>query len=816
MMRGGTELGQTMKIEATLGRKRIQYGKSIIAFIQNVFIEKRLLLLLIGFLLGRAVILYNISPFAIALFATAWAGYQKRMFLLGGFIVLGALTFSLQQATFIFLALFVFYVQSRFLKERINLRFLMPFVFFATVATRICFYSIQGQISLYQGAHVVAEGILGMILLLIFMQSIPLLTLKRYQPALKNEEVVCIIILVASILTGFIGWEIYQVPMEQVFSRYIVLVFAIVGGAAIGSTVGVVTGLILSLANVLNLYQMSLLAFSGLLGGLLQEGKKHGVSLGLLVGTFLVGIYGGIDSLTSTMLASLAAIILFYLTPTRLLKQLAKFIPGTTEYSYEERKYLQKIRDVTAHRVEQYSAVFEALSKSFIQTTDKSTDQDYQAETDYFLSLVTEKTCQQCFMKERCWQKNFDDTYQLMEKMKNDLVIDQKIDPLHQKQFENHCVKSKTVIQTMEGEVSILQMNKKLKKQVLESKRIVADQLKGVSDVMDNFAKEIVKERVQHEKQEVQILRALKQLHIHIEKLDIYQLEKGNIDIEMALIFYDYHGEGAKLIAPVLTDILKETIIVTEEEISPFPNGISFLTFGSAKQYEVTTGIATAAMGGGLISGDAYTTMELGKGKYAIAISDGMGNGIRAREESMETLRLLEQILQTGISEQVAIKSINSILALRTTDEIFATLDLAMINLHNATLRCLKIGSTPSFIKRGTDIIPIEGSNLPIGIIEQVELETVSETLKSGDLLIMMSDGIYDGPKQIKNNELWLERKIRNLKTDDPQEIADILLEEVVRGELGVIRDDMTVVVAKVNKHTPKWTSIPNVADLAL
>src|SRR5699024_3889533 len=226
--------------------------------------------------------------------------------------------------------------------------------------------------------HLFAEGILGMVLLLIFMQSIPLLTVKRYQPALKTEEVVCIVILLASILTGFIGWEIYGVSLEQVLSRYIVLVFAIVGGAAIGSTAGVVTGLILYLANVINLLQMSLLAFSGLLGGLLQEGKKLGVSLGLLVGTFLVGIYGDFESFRSTMLASLSAIMLFVATPNSFMKQLAKFIPGTTEYTYEERKYLQKIRDVTAQRVEQYSSVFEALSKSFIQSTDKTVDQDYQ------------------------------------------------------------------------------------------------------------------------------------------------------------------------------------------------------------------------------------------------------------------------------------------------------------------------------------------------------------------------------------------------------------------------------------------------------
>ena len=37
-----------------------------------------------------------------------------------------------------------------------------------------------------------------------------------------------------------------------------------------------------------------------------------------------------------------------------------------------------------------------------------------------------------------------------------------------------------------------------------------------------------------------------------------------------------------------------------------------------------------AAKGGELLSGDSYSTLELGNGKFAVAISDGMGNGERA------------------------------------------------------------------------------------------------------------------------------------------------------------------------------------------
>src|SRR5699024_8497576 len=250
-------------------------------------------------------------------------------------------------------------------------------------------------------------------------------------------------------------------------------------------------------------------------------------------------------------------------------------------------------------------------------------------------------------------------------------------------------------------------------------------------------------------------------------------------------------------------------IVVTEEEISPFPNGVSVLTFSSQRKFQVDTGYALAAKGGGLISGDSHTIMELGKGKFALAISDGMGNGLRAREESEETLRLLESILQSGISEQVAIRSINSILALRTTDEMFATLDLALINLHNADVRFLKISSAPSFIKRGNEIIQLDANNLLIGIIDFVTIDYLHENLQHDDILIMMSDGVYDGPSFIKNDDLWLKRTIRNIRTDDPQEIADLLLEEVIRSNERVIRDDMTIVVAKIVKMKPKWATIP-------
>jgi len=773
--------------------------------------SERLLFFLVALLLGRAVILNTVSPFSIAFLATIWAGYRKQSLLMIIGIILGSFTFAMTQGVFVSLSTLIFLLLVAFFDHPKRQRKLLPiFVFISVFIPRLFLYSMAGVLTFYEWLFLFVEGILGAVLVLIFMQSIPLLFKKSYSftLSLKHEEVISLLILLASVLTGFIGFSLYGVAFEQVLARFLVLSVAFVGGAAIGSTVGVIIGFVLSLAHLTNLYQVSLLAFSGLLGGLLKEGKKLGVSIGLIVGTLLISVYGEAQFFQASFYESSMAILLFVLMPTTLFLRMSRYIPGTEVYEREQEQYLQKVRNITAKRVEQFSNVFAALSKSFIHEKGEEVKAEIaERETDYFLSEITEQTCQQCFMKERCWKRQFDETYSLMALLKGELT-NGELTPSTKRKFENYCVKSSQVFQVMREEVSIFDANQRLKKQVKDSKRLVADQLLGVSRVMDDFSKEILKEKELYDEQEAQIVAGLKDLGIEIEKLDIFQLEKGNIDIEIIAHFYHYHGEGEKVIAPFLSDLLDELILVKEETISPFPNGYCYLAFRSAKKFVVETGIAHAAKGGGLISGDSFTEMDLGVGKHVIAISDGMGNGKRAREESEETLRLLHQILKTGIPEQVAIKSINSILSLRTTEEIYSTLDLTIMNLHSGSIRCLKIGSSPSFIKRGDELFPISASNLPIGIIQDFSVDIVEEDLKSGDLLIMMSDGIYDGP-MVSMKDAWFKEKISFLETDDPQHVADYLLEEVIRENDGNIFDDMTVIVTKINRNTPKWTSIP-------
>src|SRR5699024_12410951 len=126
--------------------------------------KKDLVVFMISFLLGRAVVLYEISPFALSLVATAWSMQQKRMLPLSMFVIFWALTYSLEQALFVTVLLVVFFIQARFLNDRTNLRFLIPFVFLSIAATRIFLFSLQGKVNLYDILHLTSEGVLAIVL----------------------------------------------------------------------------------------------------------------------------------------------------------------------------------------------------------------------------------------------------------------------------------------------------------------------------------------------------------------------------------------------------------------------------------------------------------------------------------------------------------------------------------------------------------------------------------------------------------------------------------------------------------------------------
>ncbi|WP_379163983.1 stage II sporulation protein E [Paenibacillus sp. sgz5001063] len=780
----------------------------------QLFIVKKwmLLLSLMGFLLGRAMILDELSPFAVAYFAVIVFMRKDSILPVAGALILGSLFTPFPGAVRVAAELIIFFLIYKGLDnfQKVEISYAPLMVFVSSFMVGLFQIVIGPSITWYSLLMVTLDALLGFVLTLVFLQALPIFTYKQKSRALRNEEVLCLIILLASVMTGLVGWSVGGLSLEHILSRYLILLFALAGGAPLGAAVGVVTGLILSLADIGAIYQMSLLAFSGMLAGMMQSGRKGAVSIGMLLGSTILSVYflGPGDVMASTWETSVA-VVLFLLTPKGMISAIAKYVPGTPDHSRSQHEYARRVRDITADRVTQFSQVFRQLSSSFGQIPRAGEAGKSDREMEDFMNTVTEGACSGCIRRTHCWDAKFYQTYRYMTDMMTTVeecpdITAAQLPP----EWARICGKTAEVLDVMKGQYDLYQHDMRWKRQIYDSRQFVAEQLSGVSQVMEDLAKEIKREGQAMYRQESQIREALEKLGLSIHSIEILSLDPGRVEIEVVHAYTRGFDECRKMIAPLLSDILEENIAVMNETAVHPREGLSMVTFGSAKAYEVNTGVAGAAKGGDMLSGDSFSTVELGNGTFAVSISDGMGNGERARMESSAALGMLEKLLQSGMDEKLAVKSVNSILLLRSPDEFYATVDMALIDQYSAQTTFMKIASAPSFIRRGSEVIPVTASNLPIGIIKDIDVDLVSMQLRPGDILIMMTDGIYDAPGYAVNKEIWMKRLIQELEGDDPQELADDLLEKVIRYQGNEIHDDMTIVVSRLDHFHPEWSSL--------
>ncbi|SLK21878.1 stage II sporulation protein E [Paenibacillus sp. RU5A] len=804
--KGGTEAREELSV-------RLKQWISSRKAVQIVAARKWVLLLtFMGFLLGKAMILNELSPFAIAYFAVI--AFMRRDYIIpvGAALLAGSLFAPFPVPLIVASELAIFYLLFRGLEsyDRAELSYAPTMVFTTTFMVKLFAVVIGPSFSWYAMLMLTMDSVLSFVLTLVFIQAIPIFTYRKKKFNLKNEEILCLIILLASVMTGAVGWTIQSLSVEHMLSRYLILIFALVGGAPLGASVGVITGLILSLADMSAVYQMSLLAFAGMLAGMLREGKRAAVALGMLLGSSILSIYlGGPGDVMNSLWETCAAIVLFMLTPKSMLTAISKYVPGTQDHTKSQHEYAKRIRDVTAERVTRFSQVFRQLSRSFDQMSGAGEPVQNEGGMEHFMNAVAEGTCSGCFKKDQCWDVKFIQTYKYMTDVMSSIEANPEMSgkqiPV---EWNRVCAKPEEVLEVMRAQYGLHQHNMQWKRQIIDSRQLVAEQLSGVSQVMEDLAKEIQRESEEMVQQEEQIRDALESLGLSIHSIEIINLEAGNVEIEIVHAYTRGFDECRKIIAPLISDVLDEHIAVLNETMLDPRQGLATVTFGSAKTFEITTGVAAAAKGGDVMSGDSFSTVELGNGTFAVALSDGMGNGERARMESSAALNILEQLLQSGMDEKLAIKSVNSVLMLRSPEEMYATVDMALIDEYTAETTFMKIGSTPSFIKRGQEVIQVSASNLPIGIIKDIEVDLVTVQLQPGDVLIMMTDGIYDAPGYAVNKELWMKRLIQEIDSDDPQEVADCLLESVIRYQQHEIYDDMTVIVGKIEHYRPEWATL--------
>ena len=83
-----------------------------------------------------------------------------------------------------------------------------------------------------------------------------------------------------------------------------------------------------------------------------------------------------------------------------------------------------------------------------------------------------------------------------------------------------------------------------------------------------------------------------------------------------------------------------------------------------------------------------------------IALSDGMGSGSEAGEESRTGIELLERFSELGFKRETALSLINSALVMENDRETFATLDICCIDLYTGRAEFIKNGAAATYVLR--------------------------------------------------------------------------------------------------------------------
>ena len=131
---------------------------------------------------------------------------------------------------------------------------------------------------------------------------------------------------------------------------------------------------------------------------------------------------------------------------------------------------------------------------------------------------------------------------------------------------------------------------------------------------------------------------------------------------------------------------------------------------------------------------------------------------------------------------------------------MYATLDVSILDLYNGKMEFFKNGACPTYIKRNGNTEILKSISLPTGILSNIDLVEYDYELQDGDIIVMCTDGVIESSNEFTNKELWIKYLLEDLGTDDAQRIADIILNESRDNDYGNEKDDMSVIVFRVNK----------------
>ncbi len=740
-----------------------------------------------GFLLARAMPIVGFSPFGVS-FLTMERRFSKKALMSTAMVILGYISLLEPGISLKYMVSCVIYIGFLFIAGNSGWD-ISPVTAFCSAGIAVAFSGLAEMIwtgfSLGGILMLVCDTVQTLLGAVVFEKSRRLLSGKKSRLySMNNEEKVCMLILLIIAVTGLKTIRVYDfICAANIVGIWIIAVVSLCGGVAYATLCGAVLGIVLgAFGDIIS--SVALFTACGIVGGIMSRFGKTAVCVGLSLGGALFAMYCAEQgsALLGFIDIPLGALAIIF-TSDRAIRSIGR-ITGIRRGKSGDEQYREGIKA----RLESASSSFRTLAETFMELSDKKHCDDVE-DISMLFDSTAERVCRGCSRISECWVVNFNSTYKTMFRMLE--VMDRRGELTEadaEELFEKRCLHTRPFVREMNRLYEIYKINCVWKSKLCENRELAGEQLGSVAQILDSIAREIDEERVDIGVEE-EVRARLSEKGIGCDRISVTVNAKGRYTA-----FVEF-GSNTELGRRTAETALRATLGVKMVAVNggiPCEGG-SIIRFSQPEGYRIESGVA--CRGKDEESGDNWTTRYLSEGKYAAAISDGMGTGHRASRDSGATVRLLGDFLEAGFDKTVAVRLINSIMVMKSANEAFSTVDMCVIDLYSGEVEFVKNGAEPSYIKRKDLTETVRSASLPVGVMQDMEIETFAHRVEAGDMVIMISDGL----QMKKGHEEWIKRIVDDAEESlPPQVLADRIMDMAETLQGGEINDDMTVIVLAV------------------
>ncbi|HUP64959.1 MAG TPA: PP2C family protein-serine/threonine phosphatase [Thermoanaerobaculia bacterium] len=211
--------------------------------------------------------------------------------------------------------------------------------------------------------------------------------------------------------------------------------------------------------------------------------------------------------------------------------------------------------------------------------------------------------------------------------------------------------------------------------------------------------------------------------------------------------------------------------------------------------------IASLSLPATEVGGDYYDFFDLGEGKLAVVIGDVAGHGLASGMVLSGIRSCLTLLCDELVQPAAVMEKLDRMLRQTTAHRMFMTLSILLLDRSGPAILS-SAGHPPLFLERDGKVEMIETHALPLGTRLATQIDQKTFQIRSGDLLILQTDGVYETVSAWGESygfDRFADAIMASPKKTTIHQRRDALLRDLwmFRGD-AIQRDDVTLVLIRI------------------